>query len=352
MKNRREKVGIVIQSQRPSDHLAAAFERAVEVPASARAPLQRRVTLVTGKGGVGRSTWASVLARTFADGGARTLLAEITEPGQAYSPLARLFGRDEFQADPAALDRNALWGVALSPHRGQQLFLSKVIHVEALAKAALASEAISKLLDVAPSFREMGVYYHLLSLLKEKLPSGEPRFEKLVIDLPATGHTLALTGLPEILGRLISRGPIREALEQGQEILNSPEHTAAWVVTLPEPLPVSETFELIEGLKRTRVPVGGVIVNRLQADPFTEEERTALKRWMEAGRGVPGFRIISELEENRLALSRLKNHLDLPLVFAPDVSDLFRDSVDIARGLATAMREVARESSSRRQGGI
>jgi arsenite-transporting ATPase len=323
----------------------------IQVPQSAQSALQRRILLLTGKGGVGRSTWASVLARQSAAAGARTLLAEISEPGQAYSPLARLFGMEEFEADAQSLGRPLLSGVALSPQRGQQLFLSKVIHVEALAKAALASEAIRKLLDVAPSFRELGVYYHLLTLLNEKLPTGEPRFERVIIDLPATGHTLALTGLPEILGRVITRGPISEALAEGQRLLNSDACTSAWVVTLPEPLPVSETLELIEGLQRTRVPVGGVIVNRLRADPFDIKERAAIREWLEAGQEIPGSRLYSELEENRRALARLDSIPSLPLIFADELDEPGASSPRIADGLTQQLQDALDISGNPARGG-
>jgi arsenite-transporting ATPase len=319
----------------------------VEVPPNARLALERRVQLVTGKGGVGRSTWASTLARVSAGRGSRTLIAEITEPGQAYSPLARLWGLDEFGFEPGVLEPG-LMGVALSPRRGQEMFLSRVIHVEALARAALASEAIRKLLDVAPSFREMGVYYHLLMLLKAVHPAGGPLFERIIIDLPATGHTLALTGLPEILGRVITRGPIRDALLEGQQVLNSPELTAAWVVSLPEPLPVTESLELIEGLKRTRVPVGGVILNRLRQDPFSEQERSYIDGRLARGEGIPGYRAYIEIEENRAALARLDRSVGEPVIRASDLEDRVQSPFDVVSELVAQMLTVLKDAEGAR----
>ncbi len=52
---------------------------------------------------------------------------------------------------------------------------------------------------------------------------------------------------------------------------------AAWVVTLPETLPVSEALELLDGLDHSSMPVGGVILNRYPIDPLYPAERAALK---------------------------------------------------------------------------
>ncbi len=326
-------------------HDAVIADSRIELPAAAARAFSRRIHLVTGKGGVGRSTWAAVLARQFATQGHRTLLAEITEPGQAYSPLARIWGQDDFGVEPRGLEAG-LHGVALSPRRGQELFLSRVIHVEALAKAALASEAIRKLLDVAPSFRELGVYYHLLTLLKLMHINGAERFERVVIDLPATGHTLALTGLPEILGRVITRGPIAESLREGQRILNSESLTAAWVISLPEPLPITESFELIAGLKRTHVPVGGVILNRLRKDPFNPRERQVLEGWIREGRSIPGYRAAVELGENRAALERLLSLVKEPVVRAPDLEDIAREPKLVVSELASRLIESVSQAAA------
>ncbi len=91
-----------------------------------------------------------------------------------------------------------------------ELFAHSVLKVAALAKAAASSNALRRLMDAAPSFREMGLFYHLLTFLRGP-------HSLLVVDMPATGHTLALTGLPKLLQRVFPRGPIQHALKEGQD---------------------------------------------------------------------------------------------------------------------------------------
>ncbi|MBI5549200.1 MAG: ArsA family ATPase [Deltaproteobacteria bacterium] len=279
--------------------------------------LQRRCVLVTGKGGAGKSSVAAGLAVWAARRGRRVLLTEVGDETTGHSPLARLFGREVLPEGPEQLGPPGLRGLTLLPRTGQELFVGTVLHTTTLARAALSSEAIRKLLNAGPSFREMGVFYHLLTLLRAQRPDGTPEHELVLIDMPATGHTLSLTGLPNLLLKLVPRGPIAQALREGQSYLNDPAKGEAWVVTLPETLPISECLELLEGLARTRMPVGGVIVNRLKPDPFTAGERAALRPLVERV-AVFGAEELLRHELRGRELQRLTSATSLPVLGLPE----------------------------------
>lgn len=233
------------------------------------------MVLVTGKGGVGRSSVTAALSHVARARGLRVLVAEVGDDPKDYSPLARCFGRDRFSLAPQALEPG-LSGVMFLARTGQELFLQEILHSATIARAALRSEALRRLLSAGPSFREMGVFFQLLTYLRATRADGQREHQLILIDMPATGHTLSLTGLPDVLLKLMPRGPISASLREGKAYLNDPAQTAAWLVTLPETLPVSETLELVEGLTRTTVASGGIFVNRMPQDPFTIEERAAL----------------------------------------------------------------------------
>jgi anion-transporting ArsA/GET3 family ATPase len=278
--------------------------------------IEKRIVLITGKGGVGRSSVTAAIATAAARRKKRVLVTEIGELGSESSALARIFGREHL---PQLKEEIApgVQGALLLSHRGQELFLSSVLRVPALAKAALASEALRRLLQAAPSFREMGIFFHLLTYLREELAHGGPAHELILIDMPATGHTLALTGLPTILLGLVSRGPIANALREGQAYLNDPAKGAAYVVTLPETLPVTESLELIDGLRQTKMHVGGVILNRMPDDPFTPEEREALRPLIES-KAVFGANGFHRVPECRKAVERLQREISVPLLMLPE----------------------------------
>ncbi len=272
--------------------------RGLDAPADSLPQLlSRRLVLITGKGGVGRSTVTAALAHVAQRAGKRVLLAETSDGSGDYSALAQLFGRPQLPARAAEL-APGIAGAQLLTSAGVELFLTSVLKIPALARRAAGFEPLRRLLAAAPSFREMGWFFHLLSYLKAEDARKRPLHELILVDMPATGHTLALATLPEVLLRLFTNGPVAEALREGQAILRDPARTAAYVVTLPETLPVSEALELLQGLAQTPVQAAGVIVNRVPENIFTAAERDALLPLLarEALQGADAFARIQDAE--------------------------------------------------------
>jgi len=290
--------------------------------------LDRGVLLVAGKGGVGRTTLTASMARSAARAGRRVLVTEIGEPDGDYSPLARLYGRDSLPPRPETIEPGVK-GCLLWSRAGHSLFLERVLPVPALVRAGMRSKSLGRLLDAAPSFNEMGVFYRLLSLIVAQRDDGSPEHELILLDLPATGHSLALTGLPEILLRLMPTGPIAELMREGQSYLYDPEHTAACVVTLPETLPVTECLELIEGLRETRIPVGMVVVNKVIEDRFDDAERALLDELID-GRQLFGTNRYHTMAQIEQSIERLEQRADHPLMTVPEfarVGDALLDDI-------------------------
>lgn len=259
----------------------------------------------------------AVLARIAASRGKRVLVTEIGEESDDYSPLAKHFGRSRLPIHPEVIEQNLSAAVLLA-RTGQELFLKSVLRSGTIARAALSSDALRRLLSAGPSFREMGVFFQLLTYLRAKTKEGAPEHELILVDMPATGHTLSLTGLPELLLRLVPRGPIADSLREGQSYLNDPKQAAAWIVTLPETLPISECLELIEGLTKTKMPVGGVMVNRLPADPFTPDERSKLGPLIEQQRWLGSEQFQRPLLARR-EVTRLRENTKVPIQTAPEL---------------------------------
>ena len=294
----------------------------------------RRVVLVSGKGGVGRTVCAAALARAAASRGRRVLVADLEEASsERRSALARLYGRDQLPRDPIAVGPN-VDGVLVQTEYGAELFLRSIFKTKSLVGLAMRSGSLQRLLYAAPSFREMGMFFHLLYLL-ELTDRGQYLYDFVVVDLPATGHALAMTSLPEILLRLMPSGPVAEAFHRGQALLNDAATTASWVVTLPESLPVSETLELLEGFRRTNMPLGGVLVNRMPTNPFSLAEREALAATL-GNRQVRGLRGLHRIAQSEGALQRLRAATDLPIGVLPEFS---LEGQELVEGLSRKLLE-------------
>jgi anion-transporting ArsA/GET3 family ATPase len=230
----------------------------------------KRINLISGKGGVGRTTLAATLAKASAKEGKKTLLAELEDDSGWDSPLARYFGRKHFQVEPHEIDRN-LHAVCLSATTGQEKFLNGFLKLSSITQMVMGNQGVKWFLDGAPAFKEMGYFYHLLQQLNNS------SYERIILDMPATGHLIGLARLPNVLLKMMPVGPIAEKLKEGQKFFYDKTQTAAWVVTLPQALPVSEALELKDSLLKEQIPVGGYVLNRAPFNPFTTEEEAILE---------------------------------------------------------------------------
>ncbi len=295
--------------------------------------LPLRAVLVTGKGGVGKTTVTASLARFAAAQGKRVLCAEMVGDPDASSALADALGVEKLEIEPISIGPN-LKAVLLAPHLGHTRFLRDVLPMKLLADAAMRSAAIRRFLAAAPTFPEMGVLYRLLDLVRAKQRDGSWEHEMIIVDLPATGHALALAQIPASLLRVIPTGPIAAAVREGLNLLTDTERTGAIVVTLPETLPVSEALELCKGIKEHQIPLAHVFVNRVPFDPFSDEEREFV-RGLLVGRGpMLGARTIERIERARVSLDRIEREVTVPIVAMQDV---WLDGPRLAEEVASLM---------------
>ncbi len=277
----------------------------------------RELILVTGKGGVGKTTVAAALARAAQAEGRQVLLAEVTTEVAKTSPLLGLFGQPRPEGEaPVRLD-SGLYGLRITPSSGHKLFLKDALHSGILANAAMRSSALNRFLLAAPAFPEIGTLYSLVSLLRQR------RYDHIILDLPATGHALGLVSLPRtVLKVLPSSGLIGTAIQEGMDALTSKERTGAVLVTLPEAMPVQESIELEQGLNKLDVPVSAMVLNRMPKHAFSEAERIALDNHMRGRATEPllGTREFRRLERALDARTRFRaqvpagiNRVEVPL---------------------------------------
>lgn len=268
--------------------------------------VQRRLIIVTGKGGVGKSTITAAMGRALAAKGKRVLISEIVPFADTPSQLAAALGGKRPSEEPVLMGEN-LWVALLTPTMGHLRFLQDSLPIRMLADAAMRSQGLRKFLSAAPGFSDMGVMYRMLDLMRREHPSGGPMFEVCVIDSPATGHALALAQIPEFLTRVIPGGPIFRAAQEGVRILTDPNITGTIIVTLPETLPVTEAMELEKGLGKHKLPVSAIVVNRVPKDPFSADERKALNEVLKNGDStVFGARELKRIERAEAALALLR----------------------------------------------
>jgi len=238
----------------------------------ARLPLAaQRLVVVTGKGGVGKSAVAAALARAAAKAGRRVLAVEVGA-GRLGALLGGALG-----AEPRPLGPR-LAAATIEPEAALADFVLSVLKLRVLARRLLESTSFQVLAAAAPGLPEFLVL-HRLSTWLDARRLGRFVYDLVVVDAPATGHSLPLLAAPRALGALAHVGPVAERLSSIGRRLADPTATLVCLVTTPEELAVRETVDLHRELAgRLGLPVAPPIVNALPPRRFTAADVAALAR--------------------------------------------------------------------------
>ncbi len=259
-------------------------------------PWDRKLYIVAGKGGVGKTTVASALTALLAqDGGRRTLLLGVDPAGSIGDAWGAEVG-DDPRAVPHApglqlrqLDAPAVWSAFReSYHEGLAGILSDVVGGDAALSARIADL-------VPPGLDELVALAELTRLV------DDAAYEAIVLDTAPTGHLLRLMEAPAvarewahaILRLMLRYRDVAGLGEPGErvlrfarevkrleELLRDREHTFLVVVALPEVLGVAETGRLLYRLRERGIEPEVLLLNRLM-DGVAEVDEEKRSRALE-----------------------------------------------------------------------
>jgi len=311
--------------------------------------LERRLHFVVGKGGVGKTTVAAALALTLARRGRRTLGVEM-EPG---GRLAALLGP---QAGAGVRVLHVDGRAALEE------YLNLIIPVKRLLATVFASRIYQYFVAAAPGLKELmtvgKIWYEAT-----RTEGGRPAWDAIVVDAPATGHSLQYLRMPQAARETFGAGLVQREATKITDLLRDRRTTAVHLVTLAEEMPVIETLEMRAQLTGALgLPLGHVIANRLHRRRFAA---AAVERLRAAAKAAPASeRALLQCVADRAAeesgwsdinaanLARLRAGIgDAPLVELPFlfVEEFGRAELEqIAHLLEAAMAGRAEAAARRR----
>jgi anion-transporting ArsA/GET3 family ATPase len=248
--------------------------------------LDRRLLVVTGKGGVGKTTVASALAWQAAALGKRVLLCELDAKGDL---LASLQGVSARASTPLAFAPREvhprLHAMVMDPEESLKEYLRIYLRLPLVTRIGLLSNAFDFLANAAPGVREIVTIGKLAHEVRER------HYDLVVVDATASGHIVGLLRAPQAINELVQAGLLRSQTAWILDILGDPKMTGVVAVATPEELPVSETADLFANLaSQTNVSVQTVVVNRVLPVPFTHAESLEFAELRKGAVGATGSR--------------------------------------------------------------
>jgi anion-transporting ArsA/GET3 family ATPase len=214
---------------------------------------------------------AAALAVSAVKIGRKTLLVE-TGDRSYYRDFLGLSEVDH-EPRPSGLGFDvALWS-------GESCLREYVLHLlklERLYKIFFENKVMRALVNVAPGLSEIAILGKITSGIRK---AGPPiNYDTIIVDMPATGHALAMFRAPRGMADAIQIGPIAMHSGEIDRLLRDPNVSGLVAVSLLEELPVAETKEFVRMVVSEFGMPTWVVANRKLEIELSVEELEQLKQ--------------------------------------------------------------------------
>jgi anion-transporting ArsA/GET3 family ATPase len=229
--------------------------------------LERELLVVTGKGGVGKTTVATAVGLLACERGLRTIVVELGE--QARVP--ELF--DVASGEPGAETRlrEGLWSISVDPDRALLEWL-QALGGRVSGKVLASSSTFQYFAAAAPGAKELVSMVKIWDLTQGKRRRGG-NYDLVVLDAPATGHALGLLDSPRTFGAIARVGPIAGQADRLGKLLEDPTRSGYVAVAHPTEMAITETLDLQQRLhEQLGRDLDAVIVNGVLPQRFSAPE--------------------------------------------------------------------------------
>lgn len=220
---------------------------------------EKRLSFMLGKGGVGKTTLSAAWALALSRRGKRVLLAQV----HAKERLSQLLGVEKITSEIEEVRPN-LCAVNMTPDAALHEYALMILRFEQLYKVVFENKMSKAFLRAIPGLDEWTMLGKLWFHYEEKRKDGQPKYDHIIVDCPATGHGIYFLRAPQTVLDVVPDGPLAEYAAKMRVIIEDKAGTVPIYITLPEDMPINETIELRQQSEGAlRMPKGQVVVNAL-----------------------------------------------------------------------------------------
>lgn len=233
--------------------------------------MHARLRVLTGKGGVGKTTAATAFALALAKCGRRVLVAEMNGGDR----VASILGAQPVGSELREVLEN-FYVVDMNPRDAIREYVILRFRFEAVYSSVFENRFVKQFLRLIPSLGELVMLGKLWFHHQETRTDGTPRFHDIVLDAPSTGHAIAALNAPSVVYETVPPGSLRDNAQQIAEMIRT--RGQMHIVTLPEDMSVDEALALQHAAKHSiEIPLGTSFINR-RIDPVDRDTIKRLRR--------------------------------------------------------------------------
>ena len=217
-----------------------------------------RLVVVSGKGGVGRTTVTAALAVAAASAGKRVLIATSSPADR----IGALFGRPP--VGPTVVQvAPGVDAVNITPEGAIHEYGLLTLRSELVTRALFENRAARAFLNAVPGLDAYALLGKAWWHTTEE-QQGRRRYDLVLLDGPASGHAPLMLRIPDAIVAAMPKGPLARDATAIRTLLRDPARSAFLIVTLAEELPAREAVELASVARgQLALPLGPLVVNAL-----------------------------------------------------------------------------------------